>query len=398
MALMKWFSQVWTVTLLNLRTLGQRRGSSAATVFGVAGVVLVFVAVLSIAEGFRATLASTGSPTGVIVLRGGSDAEMTSSIPRDNTRIIADGPGVRRAANGVPAASSELYVVVNLPKHTTHTDANVPLRGVQPAVFDVRKDMHLVAGRRFEWGRNEVIAGVGAAREFDGLTLGSTLRLGENTWKVVGLFSSNGSLSESELWTDADVLMPAYRRTMFQSMHLDLTDPTKFDHFKDALTTDPRLDVKVIREQEYYAEQSETLTSLITGLGVGIALLMAIGAVFGAILTMYSAVASRTREIATLRALGFGSGPVELSVLTEAMVLALAGGILGGALAYFIFNGYHTSTLNWRTFSQVSFAFRVTPRLLEIAILITLPMGLIGGLFPALRAGTMPIATALREV
>jgi putative ABC transport system permease protein len=398
MALMKWFSQVWTVTLLNLRTLGQRRGSSAATVFGVAGVVLVFVAVLSIAEGFRATLTSTGSPTGVIVLRGGSDAEMTSSIPRADTRIVADGPGVRRTANGSPAASSELYVVVNLPKHTTRTDANVPLRGVQPAVFDVRKDVHLVAGRRFEWGRNEVIAGVGAAREFDGLTLGSTLRLGENVWKVVGLFSSDGSLSESELWTDADVLMPAYRRTMFQSMHVDLADPAKFDRFKDALTTDPRLDVKVIREQEYYAEQSETLTSLITGLGVGIALLMAIGAVFGAILTMYSAVASRTREIATLRALGFGSGPVELSVLAEALVLALVGGILGGALAYFIFNGHHTSTLNWRTFSQVSFAFRVTPRLLETAILITLPMGLIGGLFPAIRAGTMPIATALREV
>jgi len=397
MGLTNWLSQVWAVTMLNLRTLGQRRGSSAATVFGVAGVVLVFVAVLSIAEGFRATLASTGSPAGVIVLRGGSDAEMMSGIARADTRIIADGPGVLRTQQG-NAASAELYVVVNLPKRSTRTDANVPLRGVQPAVFAVRKDVHIIAGRPFQWGRNEIIAGRGAAQEFAGLDLGSSLRLGENTWKVVGVFASGGSLSESEIWTDVDVLMPAYRRQMFQSVHLELDSPDSFDRFKGALTTDPRLDVKIVREAEYYTEQSQTLTNIITKLGYGITLLMGVGAVFGALLTMYSAVASRTREIATLRALGFGSGPVALSVLAEALVLALGGGAIGGLLAYLIFNGYHTSTLNWRTFSQVAFAFRVTPRLLLTAILVTLPMGLIGGLFPAVRAATLPVATALREV
>ncbi|HXM71449.1 MAG TPA: ABC transporter permease [Thermoanaerobaculia bacterium] len=396
MGLLRWFSQVWAVTLLNLRTIGQRRGSSAAAVFGVAGVVMVFVAVLSIAEGFRATLAATGSPASVIVMRGGSDSEMMSGISRDNARIVADGPGVQRTAQG-EAASAELYVVVSLPKRSTRTDANVPLRGVQPAAFAVRKDVHLVAGRMFQWGHNEVIAGVGAARQFAGLDLGSTLHLGENVWHVVGLFASGGSLSESEIWTDVDLLMPAYRRTMFQSVHLELADAASFDRFKDALTTDPRLDVSVLRETDYYAEQSRSLTTIITVLGYIITVLMAVGAVFGAVLTMYSAVASRTREIATLRALGFSSGPVQISVLAEAMVLALAGGAIGGLLAYFFFDGYRTSTLNWQSFSQVAFAFRVTPRLLLTAIVVTLPMGLIGGLFPAIRAGTLPVAAALRE-
>jgi putative ABC transport system permease protein len=396
MGLFSWLSQVWAVTALNLRTLGQRRGSSAATVFGVAGVVTVVVAVLSIAEGFRTTLASTGAPESVVVLRGGSDAEMMSGIARADTRLIAGGPGVARTSQG-EAASSELYVIVNLPKRSTHTDANVPLRGVQPAAFEVRKDVHLVAGRRFEWGRNEVIAGTGAARQFAGLDLGSTLRLGENVWKVVGLFSSGGSLSESEIWTDVDVLMPAYRRRMFQSVHLRLASAGGFDRFKDALTTDPRLDVKVVREAEYYAEQSQTLTNIITKLGIGITFLMGVGAVFGALLTMYSAVAARTREIATLRALGFGSVAVAVSVLAESLVLALAGGVIGSLLAYLIFNGHHTSTLNWRTFSQVAFAFKVTPRLMLAALVLTLPMGLVGGLFPAIRAARLPVAAALRE-
>lgn len=396
MGLRRWFSQVWAVTLLNLRTIGQRRGSSAATVFGVAGVVMVFVAVLSIAEGFHATLAATGSPAGVIVMRGGSDSEMTSAISRDNARIIADGPGVQRTAQG-ETASAELYVVVGLPKRSTRTDANVPLRGVQPGAFAVRNDVHLVAGRLFRWGHNEVIAGVGAARQFAGLDLGSTFRLDENLWQVVGLFESGGSLSESEIWTDVDLLIPAYRRTMFQSVHLELASPDAFDRFKDALTTDPRLDVSVLRETDYYAAQSRALTTIVTELGYGITLLMGIGAVFGAVLTMYSAVASRTREIATLRALGFGSVPVEVSVLAEAFVLALAGGIIGGLLAYLIFDGYRTSTLNWQSFSQVAFAFKVTPRLLVTAIVVTLPMGLIGGIFPAIRAGTLPVAAALRE-
>jgi putative ABC transport system permease protein len=397
MAVLRWLSQVWTVTLLNLRTLGQRRGSSAATVFGVAGVVMVFVGVLSIAQGFAATLSSTAAPDGAIVLRGGSNSEMMSGLTRDSARIIADAPGVLRTSDGA-AASAELFVVVDLPKRSTGTDANVPLRGVQQAGYKVHKDVRIVAGRPFEWGRNEVIVGVGAAQEFAGLDLGSTLHLGEGSWKVVGLFSSDGSASESEIWSDADVLMPAFRRRAFQSMRVKLDSPQSFNRFKDALTADPRLDVSVRREADYYAEQSRALVSIVTILGLAVTVLMGVGAVFGAVLTMYSAVAQRTREIATLRALGFRGGPVVVSVLAEAVLLALAGGAVGAALAFFIFNGYHTSTMNWQTFSQVAFAFKVTPGLLLAAILGAIPMGLLGGVFPARRAATMPVATALREV
>jgi putative ABC transport system permease protein len=397
MGLLRWLFQVRAVTLLNLRTLGQRRGSSASTVFGVAGVVMVFVGVLSIAQGFQSTLASTAAPDGVIVLRGGSSSEMMSGLTRESARIIADAPGVLRTGEG-PAASAELFVVVDLPKRSTGTDANVPLRGVQQAGYQVHKDVRIVSGRPFAWGRNEVIAGAGAAQEFAGLELGSTLHLGEGSWKVVGLFSSGGSASESEIWADADVLMPAFRRRAFQSMRVKLDSPQSFNRFKDALTADPRLDVSVRREADYYAEQSRALVSIVTILGLVVTVLMGVGAVFGAVLTMYSAVAQRTREIATLRALGFRGGPVVVSVLAEAVLLALAGGAIGAALAFLIFNGYHTSTMNWQTFSQVAFAFKVTPGLLLAAIVGAFPMGLLGGVFPARRAATMPVATALREV
>jgi putative ABC transport system permease protein len=394
---LNWLSQVAAVTSLNLRTIGERRGSSAATVFGVAGVVMVFVAVLSIAEGFRSTLESTAAPDGALVLRGGATSEMLSGVSRDGARIVADAPGLARNAQG-PLTSAELYVIVGLPKRATGTDANVPLRGIQRNGFAVHKDVHVVAGRTFEWGKNEVIVGQGAVAEFSGLQLGSTLHLGENDWKVVGLFSSNGSWAESEIWGDVDVLIPAYRRTGFQSVHAKLATPGDFDRFKDALTTDPRLDVKVMREADYYAEQSRVLVTIVTILGLAITICMGVGAVFGAILTMYSAVVQRTREIATLRALGFGGGAVMVSVLAEALVLSLVGGAIGAAAAYVIFNGFHTSTLNFQTFSQVAFAFQVTPRLLVLATIGSLLMGLIGGIFPAARAARMPIVNALREV
>jgi putative ABC transport system permease protein len=359
-------------------------------------VVMVFVGVLSIAQGFKATLNSTAAPDGVIVLRGGSNSEMMSGLTRDVARIIADAPGVARIG-GDAAASAELFVVVDLPKRSTGTAANVPLRGVQPAAYRVHKDVHMVAGRAFAWGRNEVIAGVGAAQEFGGLELGSTLHMGESSWKVVGLFASGGSASESEIWSDAEVLMPAFRRRAFQSSRVKLVRPESFNRFKDALTSDPRLDVSVQREADYYAEQSRALVSIITVLGLVVTVLMGVGAVFGAVLTMYSAVAQRTREIATLRALGFRGGPVVVSVLAEAVLLAVAGGMIGAALAYLLFNGYHTSTMNWQTFSQVAFAFKVTPALLLAAIVAAIPMGLLGGIFPARRAATMQVATALRE-
>ena len=393
-----WFSQVATVIGLNLRTIGQRRGASLAAAVGVAGVVAVFVTTLSIAEGFRRTLMSGASPDTAIVMRSGSDSEMMSGLQRETTRIIAEKPGVARSARG-PMASAELYVVADIPKRSTGTDANVPLRGVQPAAFDVRNEVKIVQGRRFEPGRSEVIVGKAAAAEFAGLDLNSKLHFGQSEWTVVGIFTADGSVAESEIWCDVGVLQPAYRRgETFQSIYAKLESPAAFDTFKDNLTRDPRLDVKVIRQADYYAEQTRTLYGFITGLGFLIAALMAVGAVFGALNTMYSAVSNRTREIATLRALGFRGGPVVISVLAESLLLALAGGLLGAAIAYFVFNGYQTATMNWSSFSQVAFSFAVTPRLLVLGMIWSLAMGLIGGLFPAIRAARLPVATALREL
>jgi putative ABC transport system permease protein len=321
-----------------------------------------------------------------------------SGLGREDTRIIAEAPGVRRSAAG-PMASAELYVIVDVPKRSTGTDANVPLRGVQPAAFEVRDEIQILEGRRFEPGRNEVLVGRAAASQFAGLDLGNRLRWGQNEWTVVGIFSAGGGLAESEIWCDAGVLQPAYRRgDSFQSVYAKLESPDAFQKFKDALTADPRLDLKVIRESEYYAAQSEGLTTLIRALGIVITLMMGLGAIFGALNTMYAAVATRTREIATLRALGFRAGPVVLSVMTESLLLALLGGGVGAAVAYFAFNGFQTSTLNWATFSQLSFSFTVTPLLMGVGLACAVLMGLIGGLFPAFRAARLPVATALREL
>lgn len=390
-------AQIVIVNLLNLRTLPQRRASSLVAVVGIAGVVAVLVAVLSIAEGFRATMADTGSPESVIVLRRGSNTEMISGISRDEARIIADREEVLRTPEG-PAASAEMFVIVDLPKRSTGTAANVPLRGVGPAAFRVRDNLRITRGRAFEPGKNELIAGEGAAQVFSGLDVGSRLRLGEAEWTVVGHFSAGGTVPDSEIWTGVEELRAAWRRgENFQSVYARLRSPEMLDGFKDALTTDPRLTVQAQQESQYYAEQSESTVRIITVIGVIIALLMGAGAVFGALNTMYNAVSVRTREIATLRALGFKAVPVVVSILTESLVLALLGGLAGGAIAYLVFDGWRTSTLNFQSFSQVTFAFTVTPELLANGILYALALGLVGGLFPALRAARMPVATALRE-
>ena len=395
---MRFLAQILTMIVLTLRTVPQRAGSSLVAVTGVAGVVVVFVAVLSIAEGFRAALAGAGSPDTAIVMRGGSDTELSSVLPLESTRVIRDAPGVRRSAEGA-VASAELFVVVDVPKRSTGTPANVPLRGVEPAAFAVRDEVRIVEGRTFRPGTNEIIVGRSAAAQFSGIDLGTTQRWGESAWEVVGIFEAGGTIAESEIWCDARVLQPAYRRgDSFQSVYARLESPDAFDTFKDALTTDPRLDVMVEREEDYYLGQTQTVTAIITGIGAVIAFLMGIGAVFGAINTMYTAVAARTREIATLRALGFSSGPVVISVMAESVALALLGGLLGGLLAYGGFNGYQTATINWQTFSQVAFAFRVTPALLVQGIVWAVVMGFFGGLFPAVRAARLPVATALREL
>ena len=395
---MSWITQTIAVTGVNLRSIRERLGSSLVAVFGIVGVVVVFVGVLSIAEGFRAAMKSTGDEDTIMVMRSGADSEMTSGLLGEHARIIQDKPGIARDAAG-PLASPELLVIVDHPLVRSGTDANVPLRGVEPAAFRVHQNVRIVEGRRFEPGRTEIIVGRAASRQFSGLQVGSTVKWGENRWQVVGIFEAGGSAAESELWCDAKVLQPAYRRgNSYQSVYVRLASHDSFDALKDALTTDPQLNVTAIREPEYYERQSQVLQTVVRTIGAAIAGLMGIGAIFGAVNTMYNAVASRSREIATLRALGFGSVPVVFSVLTEAVILSLIGGILGGLLAWAAFDGYQTSTMNFQSFSQVAFAFAVTPALLVRGLIYSVLMGLVGGLLPAIRAARLPVVTALRQL
>lgn len=392
-----WWSQIVSITLFNLRTLPARKGASLSAAVGIAGVVTVFVGVLSIAQGFRRAMTVSGSPDVALVLRAGADSELSSGLSRPDTKVIADAAQVLRNDAGA-LSSAELFVVINLPKRSTGTDANVPFRGVEPAAFAVRDNVQITQGRNFERGRNEMVVGAGAARAFAGLEVGKTVKLGTSQWEVVGTFTAGGGVAESEIWTDATVLQGAYKRgDSFQSVSARLKSAADFAAFKDALTSDPRLNVKVVRQSEHFAEQSTAITTFITSVGVFIAGLMALGALFGALNTMYSAVATRVREIATLRALGFGAMAVVCSVLVESVVVALAGGVLGALAAYVAFDGYGASTLNWQTFSQVTFAFRVTPALLISAIILSALIGFVGGLFPAIRAARLPIASGLRE-
>ena len=391
-------SQIFAVTGVNLRSIGQRLGSSSVAIVGIAGVVLVFVGVLSIAEGFRAAMTEVGDRQTVIVMRAGSDTEMTSGMSNDTARIIMDAPGIMRDESG-PLASPELFVIVGHPSKKDATDMNVPLRGVSPAALKVRPYIKIIEGRMLRPGTNEIVVGRAASGQFAGLSVGSVQNWGQNRWDVVGIFDAGGGISESEIWSDARVLQPAYRRgNSYQSVYVRLESAEALQKFKDALTTDPRISVTAVPEQEYYAGQSEVLHQIITTIGYLIAGLMGIGAIFGAVNTMYTAVASRTREIATLRALGFGNFPVVFSVLTESVVLAIIGGLFGGLAAWLAFDGYQTSTMNFQSFSQVSFAFAVTPTLLAQALTFAIVMGLFGGLFPAWRAARLPVVTALREL
>jgi putative ABC transport system permease protein len=395
---LNWLSQTFAITALNLRTIPQRLGSSAVAIVGIAGVVIVLVSVLSIAAGFTAAMRDAGSPTRALVMRTGADSEMTSGLSGPAVEVIKQAPGLRRDGQA-PLASAELYVIIDLPKKSTKTPANVPMRGVDRSAMLVRDEASIVEGRMFEFGTNEVVVGRGANAQFAGLAVGNEIRSGQNSWKVVGVFESNGGLYETEIWCDARVLQGVYRRgNTYQTVLARLDSTQSFETFRDWLTSNPQVNVQVRRETEYYAAQSRALSSLIQGVGFAIAALMGIGAVFGAILTMYTAVSTRSREIATLRALGFNSTSVVVSVLAESLALAAIGGVLGGIAAYLAFNGYQTSTINFQTFSQVAFAFRVTPSLLVLGLTYALMMGLVGGLLPAIRAARLPIPSALREL
>jgi putative ABC transport system permease protein len=395
---MNWLSQTIAVTRVTLQSIPQRLGSSVVAIIGIGGVVIVFCAVLSIAEGFRSAMQGTGDPRTVIVMRSGSDTEMTSGFSGEEARLITEAPGIERGPDGVHA-SPELFVIIGHPLKRSGTDANVPLRGLTPIALGVRPDLHIAEGRMFTAGTSEIVVGRAASRQFSNLTLGSTVKSGKMTWQVVGIFDARGSVAESELWCDAKVLQGVYQRgNSYQSVYLRLETIDSLQRLKDALTTDPRLNVTVVREPDYFAQQSQVMQTIIRTIGIGIAVLMGLGAVFGAVNTMYSAVAARTREIATLRALGFGSTPVVVSVLVEALLLSLIGGALGGLIAWAGFDGYQTATMNWQSFSQVAFAFAVTPALLLRGLLYAAIMGLLGGLLPAIRAARLPVVSALRQL
>ena len=397
---MNWLKQTIAVMSVNLRTIPSRLGSSAVAIIGIAGVVIVFVSVLSIAAGFAAAMTGSGSPDRALILRTGADTELTSGIEGPQIRIIKEAPGVRKEGEGA-SASAELYVIIDLPKKAIpDSPANVPMRGIEPLGLKVREEVSLIEGRPFRFGTNEVIVGKGAQSQFVGLNVGDTVVSGQNRWSVVGVFQARGGLAETEIWCDVQTLQSVYRRVnSFNSVLMNLESSDSFDTLRSWLESNPQTkNVTVRRESDYYAKQGETMSRLINTLGFGVATLMAVGAVFGAILTMYTAVASRSREIATLRALGFNTLSVVVSVLVESLVLGAIGGVIGAIGAYLAFDGFQTSTMNFQSFSQVAFAFRVTPQLFATGLAYALAIGLIGGLLPAIRAARLPISRALREL
>jgi len=389
--------QARAATVLGIATIPQRLGSSAVVVVGIAGVVGVLVALLAMAAGFAATLEQGGSDDTAIVLRAGAQTELNSVISHDTVELVAELPQVRRGESGRPIASGELVVVAALPKRSTGLDANVELRGVGERAWELRPALRIVNGRRFTPGLRELMVGKRAREQFRGVDVGSTLRLNGQMWQVVGEFSS-GDANDSDLWGDVDVVGPTYRRGSSRtSVTVRLTDAGAFEAFRAQLALDPRLKVDVKTTHAYYTEQSANLTRLITGLGNAIGLIMGIGAVFGALNSMYAAVATRTREIATLRAVGFRALPVVVSVMLETMLLALLGGALGAGIAWLLFDHYTASTLG-ANFTQIVFAFRVTPELLWRGMKWALAIGMLGGLFPALRAARMSVTEGLREL
>jgi putative ABC transport system permease protein len=381
----------------NLRSMIVRKGTAAMTAGGIAMVVAVFVMTLAIAQGFKATLVASGSPQNAIVLRKSATAETTSAVLRSDVPIVESLPQVARGPDGRPLASPELLTIIALPRLTDNQPANVPARGVGLQAFAVREGLTFVEGRRFQPGTREVNVGRLAMNRFKGLTLGSDVRFGSQIWKVVGVFVADDAAFESEIWGDVDLFMPAFQRDGYQSMTVKLADPSMFDAFKAAVEGDQRLYLEPQREQDYYAEQSRALTTVIRVFGSFVTFILAIGAVFGAMNTMYAAVAYRTREIGTLRALGFPPLTIVMAFLVESIALALIGGVLGCALALPV-HGLSTGTTNFSSFSEVAFKFKITPALLVGGLIFSAVMGAVGGLLPAIRAARIPVARALREI
>jgi putative ABC transport system permease protein len=383
----------------NIRSVGARWATAVVSVLGIAGTVGVFLAMLAMARGFQATLIASGSPDNAIILRAGADSEMTSAVSLEQVRIIGDAPEVARATDGSPLVSAEVVVIGAFPLTTTGTDANVQIRGLSESVLEVRPSVRLIEGRFIRPGLAELVVGKNAVTTYRGFDLGSTVEIGGQDWQVVGIFDTGGSAFDSEVWCDANLLSQTFGRTegVFQSVTVRLVSRNVLSAFKDRLTSDPRLTVDVTGERAYYAKQSQAVSMLIRVLGFMVASVMAVGAVFGGLNTMYSAVAARAREIATMRALGFSSTSVVASFVLESILIALVGGVLG-CIAVLPLNGFTAGTMNWQTFSHLAFAFKVTPSLMIWGLVFAVFMGFIGGLLPALRAARMPVAAALREL
>lgn len=391
-------NQTLAVTVAGIRSLPNRLGASSVAIFGTACVVGVFIGVLSMAAGFQKTMQAAGSKNTYIITREGSTSELNSGFSQEQTQLLADAPGVARDAENAAIASAELFVIVDIPKKTTNTEANVPLRGVQEQAFKVRDRIKIVEGRMFDPGKNELIVGRAAQSQFAGLNVGNTIKLGQSEWTIVGAFEDGGSVSESELWCDVRILQQVYHRgNSYQSVRVKINDAASLSEFKTAVASDPRLVVTIQSEEDYYADQAEPLTKFIKFVGYPIAILMGIGAIFGSVNTMYSSVSARTREMATLRALGFGNLPIMVSTLVESVLLAFIGSLIGAVLVYLVFNGYTVSTMNGQSFSQVVFAFSITPKLLWQGMNAAVWIGLIGGIFPAVHTVRVPVVTALRE-
>ena len=383
----------------NIRSVRERWTSSLVAIVGIAGAVGVFVAMLALARGFQATLVSSGQPDNVIVEQAGADTEMTSALDLEAVHGIENAPYIKRQGQDA-LISPEVVVVANLQlRGPQGGDANVEVRGVATRVLSVRDNVHIVQGRFFTPGLYEIVVGKHATLAYAGLELGGTVRIGPGSWKVVGIFDSGGSAFDSEVWADSNVLNANYQRpnNVFQSVTVKLGSASDFDAFQQAVTRNPHLQVQALREREYYANQSRTVTTLITVLGGLVALVMGLGAILAALNTMYASVSERSREIAVLRAIGFGSGSIVLSFVSESILIALAGGI-AGCLAVLPINGITTGTMNWQTFAHLSFAFRVTADLLGLGLVFALAMGVVGGLPPAIRAARANVATTLRAL
>jgi putative ABC transport system permease protein len=390
------FRQVGAITLMNLLSVPQRLWLSLSTVLAIALVVIVLLTFLAMANGFRRTVEGSGAADVAVILRGGSQSEINSTIPRDQVRLIEDAPGVARNGAGEPLTSAELYVVVDGVKRASGTKANVPLRGIAEKGAALRRGITLVAGRMFNPGANEIVVGKGLVSEFEGFEPGQVVAFGTTRWNVVGVFAAGGSVFESEIWADLPVVQSLFNRNnYFQTVRARLQSPAAIEQVKVYVDGDPRLKLDAKTEAEYFAEQASQTSDLIQKLGWPLAIAMALGALAGALNAMYSAVAARTVEIATLRAIGFGILPAFFGTLAESLVLAAAGGAIGALATYFVFDGFTTATMG-ASFTQVVFSFTLSPTLVAQGVGLAIAVGLIGGLFPAIRAARMPIVTGLQ--